>query len=98
MGKSVKPPLAMWGASIALCGLGLITGLALGGSLAGYVVGLVGTVLAFLSLYSNKRRQVHRDYDHSFGWFQKVASITYVIGVVATVIHIIRYAIELGNA
>lgn len=98
MGKSVKPPLALWGASVALSSLGFLTGVVFGGSLVGYIAGLAGTVLAFFSLFVDKRRQVHRDYDHSLGWFQKATSAAYVVGVVATVIHIVRYAIELGNA
>lgn len=78
--------------------LGLVTAIVFGGSLAGYVAGLVGTVLAFLSLYINRRRQMDRNYDYSYPWFQVATSSAYVLGVVATLVHIIRYAIELGNA
>lgn len=98
MGKNTKPPLVLCGLSATLSGLGLLTGVVLGGSLAGYLVGLLGTVIAFFSLYVNRQRQTHRDYDHSFSWFQTATSTAYVVGVVATVVHIIRYAIELGNA
>jgi|LauGreDrversion4_2_1035121.scaffolds.fasta_scaffold225182_2 hypothetical protein len=98
MGKSVKPPLPIWGVSLALSLLGLVTGLVFGGSLAGYVAGLLGTVLAFFSLYINRRRQMSRDYDYSYPWFQVATSSAYIVGVVATLIHIVRYAIELGNA
>jgi len=94
----VKPPLPIWGTSIGLSVLGLVTAIVFGGSLAGYVAGLVGTVLAFLSLYINRRRQMDRNYDYSYPWFQVATSSAYVLGVVATLVHIIRYAIELGNA
>lgn len=98
MGKSVKPPLAIWGISAALSLFGIVTGALFGGSLAGYFSGLLGTVLAFLSLYINRKRQMNRNYDHSFPWFQMATSTAYSFGVVATLLHIVRYAIELGNA
>jgi hypothetical protein len=78
--------------------LGLLSGLIIGGSLAGYFAGLFGTVFAFGSLYVNRQRQMSRDYDYSYPWFRRAASGAYVTGALATVIHIVRYAIELGNA
>jgi hypothetical protein len=98
MGKSVKPPLAIWGMSAAFSLFGIVTGVLLGGSLAGYFSGLLGTVLAFLSLYINRKRQMNRNYDHSLPWFQIATSTVYSFGVAATLLHIVRYAIELGNA
>jgi hypothetical protein len=98
MGKSVKPPLPLWGVSLVLSILGVVTGVFVGGSLVGYAAGLIGTVLAFVSLYINRRRQMNRDYDFGYPWFRIATSSVYILGVVATLIHIVRYAIELANA
>jgi hypothetical protein len=54
--------------------------------------------LAFVSLYINRRRQMNRDYDFGYPWFRIATSSVYILGVVATLIHIVRYAIELANA
>lgn len=98
MGKSTKPPLPLWGVSIVGSALGLASGLLVGGSLPGYFLGLLGTVFAFGSLYIDRQRQMSRDYDYSYPWFRGATSAAYVVGVLATIVHIVRYAIELGNA
>ncbi len=98
MGKTLKPPLSLWAASLLLSLLGTLTGVILGGSLAGYVAGLLGTVLAFFALYIDRQRQMSRNYDYSYPWFQRAPSVVYILGVAGTLIHIVRYAIELGNA
>ena len=98
MGKSTKPPLPLWAVSIVGSAMGLTSGLLLGGSLLGYFLGLLGTVCAFGSLYIDRQRQMSRDYDYSYPWFRGATSAAYVVGVLATIVHIVRYAIELGNA
>ena len=98
MGKTSKPPLSLLGVSLLLSLVGFLSGLILGGSLVGYGASLLATVLAFLALYVDRQRQMSRDYDYGYPWFRYAPSAVYVLGAVGTVIHIVRYAIELGNA
>ena len=98
MGKTLKPPLSLWAVSVLLSLLGALSGVIFGGSLAGYGASLLATILAFFALYINRHRQMSRDYDYGYPWFRYAQSAVYILGAVGTVVHIVRYAIELGNA
>lgn len=80
-----------------LAATGIVWG-AFDGSLVGFFLSTAATVVAIGCLFLNRRRQMNPNYDHGKPWFQKAVSAVYWISVVGSLVHIVRYAVEVASS
>lgn len=96
MSDTVRPPVTLLVVAFLLALVGVVSALLIGGSLLGYLFGMIGTVLVMTCLLLDRTRQANPNYDFGITWFRKMVALTYWAATIATLTHIVRYAYEVA--
>lgn len=97
VGENVRSPVGLWLVGLVAGLAGVVWG-AFDGSLIGFSLSTTATVVAIGCLFLNRRRQMDPNFDHSKPWFHKAVSSLYWVSVVGSLVHIVRYAIEVASS